>query len=71
MFEKRRKLLRAGLALPVVVAVSGTAGLAFAQAYPTRPVRIIVPFPPGGTTDVVARIVAQRMSGTSRSPSLA
>ncbi len=35
--------------------------IASAQAYPTKPVRLIVPFAPGGTTDIVARIVGERM----------
>ena len=38
------------------------AGAAFAADYPTRPVKWIVPYPPGGTTDVLARIMAQWLS---------
>jgi len=38
------------------------AGAAFAVDYPTRPVKWIVPYPPGGTTDTLARIIAQWLS---------
>jgi tripartite-type tricarboxylate transporter receptor subunit TctC len=37
-----------------------------AQTYPTKPVRVIVPFPPGGGTDVFARVVAQKVGESLR-----
>jgi tripartite-type tricarboxylate transporter receptor subunit TctC len=43
----------------VALASLALAGAAFAADYPTRPVKFVVPYPPAGTTDVLARIVAQ------------
>lgn len=49
------------LALGGVVALCGATAHS-ADAYPNRPIRVIVPFAPGGSTDIIARLVTQRMS---------
>jgi len=53
----RRALLRALLALPAALATTRS----FAAGYPDKPIRLIVPFPAGGATDVMARGMAQRL----------
>jgi tripartite-type tricarboxylate transporter receptor subunit TctC len=43
-------------------ALPGVSRIARAQAYPTRPVRLIVGFPPGGSADILARLIGQWLS---------
>ena len=53
---KRSNLVRGIAASAVVLAAA-----VFAQSYPSRPVKLIVPFAPGGTTDIIARVVTARI----------
>ena len=54
---KRRHFGLATLAFVQSLAAPG----AWAQAYPNKPVRLVVPFAPGGTTDIVARVIAEKI----------
>jgi tripartite-type tricarboxylate transporter receptor subunit TctC len=57
-----RSVLTAATAVLLAGATGFVIGAASAQNYPTRPVRIIVPFPPGGPSDLTARMVADKLA---------
>jgi tripartite-type tricarboxylate transporter receptor subunit TctC len=66
-FERRRALL-AALGAAAAGGVPGAITRAFAQSYPNRPIHYIVGYPPGGTSDVVARAITPGMSNVLGQP---
>src|SRR5258708_14534416 len=54
----------------MIFALVVASAMASAQTYPSKPIRIVVPWPPGGGTDVVARTVAQKMHETLGQPAI-
>jgi hypothetical protein len=62
-----RRICSVGLATAFTMALSGvTPAPATAQTYPSRTVSVIVPYPPGGSVDGVARILVQRVGRISK-----
>lgn len=62
--RSRRACLAAGLAALATLAVAP----AQAQAFPTKPIHIVVPFPPGGSTDLLARRIGEKLATTLGQP---
>jgi tripartite-type tricarboxylate transporter receptor subunit TctC len=54
--------------IPILALLLAWSGAHAQQTYPTKPIRLIVPFPPGGGADIVARVVAQKVSDSFGAP---
>jgi len=61
MQQTRRRIIAAGLALPF-------AHLARAEEWPSQPIKVMVPFPPGGSTDILGRFVSEHLQKTLGKP---
>ena len=64
------RMMRRGLPLALMLGLAAPLlpGAAVAQAFPDRPIRLVVPYPPGGSTDPVARLLAAEMQGRLGQP---
>src|SRR5881275_3105319 len=59
MTSRRNAIRLVAIGLPALIALANSAA---ALDYPTRPVRFVVGYPPGGATDIIARLIGQRLS---------
>lgn len=57
-----KKIAKSLFTILVVFAVALCSGMAAAQSYPVKPVRLIIPFPPGGSNDIVGRLIASKLT---------
>lgn len=64
----RRSLLLAGIVLSSMTVEAGLTSIAFAQSYPNRLIRVVVPAPAGGPTDTYGRTIAEKLSVSLKTP---
>jgi tripartite-type tricarboxylate transporter receptor subunit TctC len=59
---------RSAIATCVAALLCATTGAAFADTYPSKPINFVVPYPPGGASDIIARLIAERLQASLKQP---
>lgn len=58
----RRNVMRAAAVVPIAAALLGLPPVVLAQGYPNKPIKVVVPYAPGGSTDATSRLIAKSLS---------